>query len=81
MIKQEILTKKVLKYRVAELLAGLTEEYRVKVKKEVQELHDFNEVTMSRYLNIPKSAKQTMPADVLRTFSSKLNVPMEKLFN
>jgi hypothetical protein len=76
-----ILTKGLLKYRINELLARLTEETRVKLKKKVTDKHGLSVTTMSRYLNIKKNDSQDIPADVLRTFAELLLVSMEKLFN
>lgn len=78
---QEILTKGILKYRVNEELAKLTEESRVKVKNKIKAECTISDTTLSRYLNIKKNDTQSIPSDTLRVIAERLNVPMEKLFN
>ena len=81
MATQEILTKGILKYRINEELAKLTEESRVKVKNKIKDECSISATTLSRYLNIKKNDTQAIPADTLRDIAERLNVPMEKLFN
>ena len=81
MATQEILTKGILKYRINEELAKLTEESRVKVKNKIKDECSISDTTLSRYLNIKKNERQSIPADTLRIIAERLNVPMEKLYN
>lgn len=83
MRKTENLTNPLYKYKVKALLLDIEDEQvRLTVKKEIRDACGISSTTMSRYLNIKKEDKKTcIPADFLKVFASKLNKPLEYLFN